>query len=182
MDQLGAWFENSRSRPCGCGRSMYCGRHLRANKLLWYYTDASWRRRSSIYSSGRGWVGRWVGGGPSEEGLRQRLRTPARGITRPLQATLWTMYCPQIAFRPLRPLGGPRRRRGLQAFAFGHISCKCVLNVDPYVWRFCHMWPQYRWRRRTLRALRTKRSHLDTAVSVRASRNRRASHSSSRYT
>ena len=36
------------------------------------------------------------------------------------------------------------------------------------------MLPQYRWRRRTLRALRTKRSHLDTAVSVRASRNRRA--------
>ena len=131
---------------------------------------------------GEGWAGRWVGGGPSEEGLRQRLRTPARRITRPLQAPLWTLYCPEIAFRPLRPLGGPRGRCGLQAFAFGHISCKCVLNVDPYVWRVCPMWPQYRWRRRTLRALRTKRSHLDTAVTVRASRNRRASHSSSRYT
>ena len=88
-----------------------------------------------------------------------------------------------FSFRGRRALrGGPRGRRGLHAFAFGHISCNCVLNVDPYVWRVCPMWPQYRWRRRTLRALRTKRSHLDTAVSVRASRNRRASHSSSRYT
>ena len=127
-------------------------------------------------------VGRWVGGPPPRRKacgsvcvpLRVGLPVLAHEFQRLAQAPLWILYCPEVAFPPLRPLGGPRGRRGLQACAFGNISCKCALNVSPYVWRVCPMLPQYRWRRRILLALRTKRSHLDTAVSVRASRNRRA--------
>ena len=44
--------------------------------------------------------------------------------------------------------GGPRGRRGLHAFASGHISCNCVLNVDQFSWYCSPSSPSSPWRAR----------------------------------